>query len=140
MAGQAVHLRGGDSVVDGRVLRTRLRATRGEWAALVVTLNPLRDADPAALMTRLDGEVREDDHLLEHALLPSHSPERARDALRVLRMCTYASTGAVVASPTTSLPAAPGHERQSDYRYTWLRDASLAVSVAALLGRRDVLR
>ena len=138
VAGRAVHVRGGDSVVDGRVLRTRLSATRGEWAALVVTFDPLRDADPAALMARLDEAVREDDHLLDHAQLPSHSPERARDALRVLRMCTYASTGAVVASPTTSLPEAPGHERQWDYRYTWLRDASLAVSVAALLGRRDM--
>jgi len=133
-----VRVLGGDSTVDGRLLRTRVQAPQGEWAAIVVTFDPQRTAEPAALMRELDEAAREDDHLLDHALLPKHSPERARDALRVLRMCTYAKTGAVVAAPTTSLPEAPGHERQWDYRYTWLRDASLAVSVAALLGRRDM--
>jgi len=138
LAGRGVRVVGGHSSPDGRVLRTRVEARQGEWAAVVITFDPLRDADPGALQRDLDEAVREDDHLLDHALLPKHHPERARDALRVLRMCTYAKTGAVVAAPTTSLPEAPGHERQWDYRYTWLRDASLAVSVAALLGRRDM--
>ncbi len=42
-----------------------------------------------------------------------------------------------MASQTTSLPEAPGGDRQWDYRYCWLRDAALATSVAALLGQRD---
>src|SRR5918998_6635639 len=37
---------------------------------------------------------------------------------------------------TLGLPEAPGHSRQFDYRYSWLRDASLAVTVASLLGQR----
>src|SRR5918998_4063505 len=37
---------------------------------------------------------------------------------------------------TLGLPEAPGHSRQFDYRYSWLRDASLAVAVASLLGQR----
>jgi GH15 family glucan-1,4-alpha-glucosidase len=55
-------------------------------------------------------------------------------------VCTSRATGAVVAAPTTSLPEAPGHNRQFDYRYTWLRDASLSTAVAALLGKGDDAR
>ncbi len=138
VGGREVRVLGGTCTVDGRWLRTRVVAPRGEWAALVVTFDPLRSADIPGLLADLDEAQAEDDRLLEGATLPSHGPERAADALRVLRLCTFAETGAVVASPTTSLPEAPGHDRQFDYRFTWLRDASLAVSVAALLGRRDL--
>lgn len=138
VGGREVRVLGGTSTVDGRWLRTRVVAPRGEWAALVVTFDPLRSGDVPGLLADLDEAQVEDDRLLDGATLPSHHPERAADALRVLRMCTFADTGAVVAAPTTSLPEAPGHDRQFDYRFTWLRDASLAVSVAALLGRRDL--
>ena len=133
-----VRLLGGTSRHEGRVVRTRVSAPRGEWAALVVTFDPERDVDVARLLDQLDEAQREDDALVARARLPRTSPQRAADALRVLRLCTHASTGAVVAAPTTSLPEAPGHDRQFDYRYTWLRDSSLAVSVAALLGRPDI--
>ena len=66
--------------------------------------------------------------------LPKALPHRAADAMRVLHACTFIETGAVVASPTTSLPEAPGYDRNFDYRYSWLRDASAGVAVAALLG------
>jgi len=138
VAGQQLRVLGGVSVVDGSWLRTRVRAPQGDWAAVVVTLDARRVLDIAALRADLDAAEQEDVVLLDRARLPTSSPERARDALRVVRQCTYAPTGAVVASPTTSLPESPGHDRQFDYRYSWLRDASLAVSVAALLGRVEV--
>ena len=86
-------------------------------------------------MSALAGADRREQELLSRSRLPRVHPRRALDALAVIRACTYRPTGAVVASPTTSLPEAPGHDRQFDYRYTWLRDASLSTAVAALLGQ-----
>jgi GH15 family glucan-1,4-alpha-glucosidase len=63
-------------------------------------------------------------------------PEAAlvRRAALTLKLCDYWSNGALVAAPTSSLPAPMGGVRNWDYRYTWIGDASFSVYAMRRIG------
>jgi GH15 family glucan-1,4-alpha-glucosidase len=51
-----------------------------------------------------------------------------------LKLCNFEETGAIVAALTTSIPEAPGSQRNWDYRYCWIRDSFFVIRVLNAIG------
>ena len=57
-----------------------------------------------------------------------------------LKLLTFEKTGAVLAAATTSLPETIGEERNWDYRFCWIRDASMVIKVFTKLGHQKIVK
>ena len=68
-----------------------------------------------------------------------YNTEIGRSAV-TLKLLSYQKTGAVLAAPTTSLPETIGEVRNWDYRFCWIRDASMVVKVVSELGHKNIAR
>jgi GH15 family glucan-1,4-alpha-glucosidase len=130
-ADQAIRLRTDMALgIEGNRVRARHTLQQGErlfcslsWAEGMASPT---DCDDAA--GRLAATTRYWRAWLGRARLPDHrwrGPIQ-RSALAIKGL-TYMPTGATVAALTTSLPETPGGERNWDYRYTWMRDATFTL-------------
>ncbi|HKK69468.1 MAG TPA: glycoside hydrolase family 15 protein, partial [Bacteroidales bacterium] len=70
---------------------------------------------------------------------PEYQDDILRSAL-VLKLLSYNPSGAILAALTTSIPETIGEERNWDYRFCWIRDASMTIKVLSSLGHYNVAR
>jgi GH15 family glucan-1,4-alpha-glucosidase len=122
-------------VEDGGALRATVTLQAGQVRGAILetgSAGPPRRISPAEVERMLEDTAG----FWKAWLAQSTYAGRWREALSrsaiTLKLMTYAPTGALVAAPTMGLPEQVGGERNWDYRYTWVRDASF--SVYALLG------
>ncbi len=96
------------------------------------TAGPTRDLRPADIEQIYDETVRFWERWVAQSTYSGRWRETLHRSAITLKLLTYAPTGGLVAAPTAGLPEQIGGERNWDYRYTWIRDASF--SVYSLLG------
>jgi alpha,alpha-trehalase len=122
-----------DLTVDGSRLAGRLSLQAGHEELFAVQHASSWDPLPPALTTEEIDALLLDTHAAwrsweaEHQHYAGPYGELVDHSGRVLQGLTYRPTGAIVAAPTTSLPEVVGGERNWDYRYSWVRDASLTL-------------
>jgi len=123
--------------VEGDDVHATLDLTAGERRGVVLesgsggTPREIRVAEIAGLLD-------ETETFWESWLATSTYNGRWRETIDrsaiTLKLMTYAPSGGIVAAPTASLPEQIGGERNWDYRYTWVRDASFSVHALLSLG------
>ena len=120
--------RDGDGLCATRTLRA------GEIGGVVLESmgGAPRRVPPEELQRLTDDTARFWKGWLHRSTYTGRWREMVTRSAMTLKLMTYAPTGAPVAAPTTGLPEQTGGERNWDYRYTWIRDASF--SIYALLG------
>ena len=69
----------------------------------------------------------------------NYNKEILRSAI-TLKLLTFEKTGAVLAAATTSIPETIGEVRNWDYRFCWIRDASMVIKVIAKLGHKKIVK
>jgi GH15 family glucan-1,4-alpha-glucosidase len=132
--------------LQGRDLRTfaEFRVREGERVPFVLTWFPShRVADqpePVDAEEALKQTVQYWEDWAGKCTLEGRWRDAVVRSLLTLKALTYAPTGGIVAAPTTSLPEALGGVRNWDYRYCWLRDATLTLLAFVRAGYLDEAR
>jgi GH15 family glucan-1,4-alpha-glucosidase len=131
---QIVVRAGAETSVESATMRAVFTVAEGERVGFALRFVPTEakaapePTAPDAVVARIDDTIETwRSWESEHALYDGPHRELVRLSSRVLQGLTYRPTGAIVAAPTTSLPETVGGERNWDYRYSWIRDASLTL-------------
>src|SRR5215204_6455380 len=134
LPGRSVHEEGTSFERYGDGLRLTKTLREGEIAGVMIESEGGRPraVPPLELVELLNDTVRFWRGWLRRSTYNGRWKEQVARSAMTLKLMTYAPTGALVAAPTAGLPEQVGGERNWDYRYTWIRDASF--SVYALLG------
>jgi GH15 family glucan-1,4-alpha-glucosidase len=128
----------------GRDLRTFAEFTvrEGERVPFVLTWFPSNESlpEPVDAEEALSDTVAYWKDWARSCTLTGRWRDAVLRSLLTLKALTYAPTGGIVAAPTTSLPEALGGVRNWDYRYCWLRDATLTLLAFLRAGYLDEAR
>ncbi len=115
--------------VEGNTKVSEFQVGAGQTVHFELTFSASHLPDPAALDT--DAALRETEAFWQHwsgrCTYSGQWREAVLRSLVTLKALTYAPTGGLVAAPTTSLPEWIGGPRNWDYRFCWLRDATLTL-------------
>jgi alpha,alpha-trehalase len=120
--------------VDGSRILGRLPLQAGQEHVFALQHTSSWDPLPPPLTAEQVNALLLDTHVAwrsweaEHQHYAGPYGELVDHSGRVLQGLTYRPTGAIVAAPTTSLPEVVGGDRNWDYRYSWVRDASLTIN------------
>jgi GH15 family glucan-1,4-alpha-glucosidase len=124
------------SVADGDVHGT-LELLAGEVRGVVLesgAAGPPREVPAVEIRQLLDETVSFWRSWLARSTYTGRWREIVDRSAITLKLMTYAPSGGIVAAPTTGLPEQVGGERNWDYRFTWVRDASFSVFALMRLG------
>lgn len=122
--------------VDGNQAEGYFTLHEGETATFVLSYGERRvfpvhhfDTSTALIATQTHWQTMADE-------IQYHGPckDMVVRSFLLLHLLMYSSTGAIVAAPTTSLPAKIGGQRNWDYRYSWLRDSAFTIGALYRLG------
>jgi len=104
---------------------------KGDIVDIALTWYPSHREPPSEVDvdTALDDTVKWWRNWAANCEAPERYGAQVHRSLLVLRALTHEDTGGIVAAATTSLPEEFGGSRNWDYRYVWLRDASLTLYV-----------
>ena len=117
--------------LEGRNLRTYAKFTveEGQRVPFVLTWTPSNEPlpEPIDADESLTQTIDFWEDWIGQCTAAGRWQQSVRRSLLTLKALTFAPTGGIVAAPTTSLPEALGGVRNWDYRYCWLRDATLTL-------------
>jgi len=127
-----------DVPLKARAKHTNARFTVAQGERKVFTLSHQPSHEPVADAFDAEAALAKTEYFWHEfsSRCPDVGPWSAlvKRSLITLKALTYLPTGGIVAAPTTSLPEQLGGKRNWDYRYCWLRDATMTLLAFMSLG------